>query len=164
MRPVVAPMDQRHRPGSPSIARQVAVYVGRRGSAATLLFIQGYFKPYMQLPRLISHAPVWSLRLLATVLAVAGQLGLSGASLTLARDESSAVSHTERSGIDLHRGHNETTCATCAALSFHANVNQVTPPDLSEAVSRVAIVQPSVDCVIGAQASPNSCRAPPRES
>jgi len=65
---------------------------------------------------------MWRLRLFAAVVAIAGQLGLSGASLTLARDESSAVSHTERSGIDLHHGHNEATCAACAALSFHASV------------------------------------------
>jgi hypothetical protein len=145
--------------------RQVfAVNVAREESGATFFFIEGYFKPYMQLFRSISHAPVWRLRLLATVLAVVGQLGISAASLTLARDESSAVSHTERSGIDLHRGHNEATCAACAALSFHANVNNIAPADMSEAISRLVIVQASVECIIGAQSSPNSCRAPPRES
>jgi hypothetical protein len=131
---------------------------------ATFFALTGYLKPPMNLVRSISRGPVWRLRLLATVLAVAGQLGLSGASLTLARDESSSVSHTERSGIDLHRGHNEAACATCAALSVHANVNPVAPPDMSAAISRLIIAQGSVDFVIGAQDSPNSCRAPPRES
>jgi hypothetical protein len=118
----------------------------------------------MNLPRSISCAAVWRLRLLATVLAVAGQLGISGASLTLARDESSVVSHTERSGIDLHRGHNEATCAACAALSFHASVNPVAPPVPSRDISRLVIAQSSVDRIAGAQNHPNSCRAPPRES
>ncbi|HCU12288.1 MAG TPA: hypothetical protein DGB72_09200 [Gemmatimonadetes bacterium] len=118
----------------------------------------------MKLPRPISRASVWRLRLLATVLAVAGQAGISGASLTLARDESSVVSHTERSGIDLHRGHNEATCPACAALSFHANVNHVAPPVACGSISRLVIAQHSVDRVTGAQNHPNSCRAPPRES
>jgi hypothetical protein len=118
----------------------------------------------MNLPRPISRASVWRLRLLATVLAVAGQAGISGASLTLARDESSVVSHTERSGIDLHRGHNEATCPACAALSFHANVNHVAPSVPSGAVSRLVIAQGSADFVSAARNHLNSCRAPPRES
>jgi hypothetical protein len=60
----------------------------------------------MMLAGLISRDPMWRLRLLAAALAVAGQLGISGASLELARNESSAVSHVERNGIDLHCGHN----------------------------------------------------------
>ena len=132
--------------------------------SATFFVPKGYFKPYMKLRRSISGAAVWRLRLLATVLAVAGQLGISGASLTLARDESSVVSHTERSGIDLHRGHNEATCAACAALSFHASVNPVAPPVPSRDISRLVIAQSSVDRIAGAQNHPNSCRAPPRES
>jgi len=118
----------------------------------------------MKLPRPISRASVWRLRLLATVLAVAGQAGISGASLTLARDESSVVSHTERSGIDLHRGHNEATCPACAALSFHANVNHVAPPVPNGAMSSLVIAQRSVERVTGGQNHLNSCRAPPRES
>ncbi len=131
---------------------------------ATFLVLTGYLKPQMNLVRSICRGPVWRLRLLATVLAVAGQLGLSGASLTLARDESSAVSHTERSGIDLHRGHNEATCATCAALSFHANVSLAAPPLPSASSSHLVISWSSLDRAAGAQNSPNSCRAPPRES
>jgi hypothetical protein len=98
------------------------------------------------------------------LLAVVGQLGISSASLTLARDESSAVSHTERSGIDLHRGHNEATCAACAALSFHTTVNPAAPLVPSEAIARCILARCSVSCVTGAQFLPNSCRAPPRES
>src|SRR5450759_2051219 len=118
----------------------------------------------MQPARSISRGSVWRLRLLATVLAVVGQMGISGASLTLARDESSVVSHTERKGIDLHHGHNEATCAACAALSFHASVNPVAPPVSSRDISRLVIAQRSVDRVSAAQNHPNSCRAPPRES
>jgi hypothetical protein len=102
--------------------------------------------------------------LLAAVLSVVGQLGISSASLTLARDESSTISHTERSGIDLHRGHNEATCATCAVLGFHANVNPVASPISGDAVSLVVAAARSVDFVAGPQLLPNSCRAPPRES
>jgi len=118
----------------------------------------------MKPARSVPCGSVWRLRLLAMVLAVAGQLGLSGASLTLARDESSVVSHTERSGIDLHRGHNEATCPACAALSFHATVNHVALPVPSGAMSCLVIAQSSADFVSAAQNHPNSCRAPPRES
>jgi hypothetical protein len=114
--------------------------------------------------RSISRGPLWGLRLLATVLAVAGQLGISGASLTLARAESSAISHTERSGIDLHRGHNEATCATCAALSFHASVVGAAPPAATGAFSGLIAIPRAVDFVTGPQLLHNSCRAPPRES
>src|SRR5471030_1482686 len=114
----------------------------------------------MNLPRSISCAAVWRLRLLATVLAVAGQLGISGASLTLARDESSAVSHTERSGIDLHHGHNEATCAACTALSFHASVTAIAPPASDDAASRLVLARGSVYYVRGPQLLPNPCRAP----
>jgi hypothetical protein len=118
----------------------------------------------MKLARSISRGPLQGLRLLAAVLAVAGQFGISGASLTLARDESSVISHTERSGIDLHRGHNEATCATCALLSFHANVNPAASPITGDAVSLLVAARRSVDFVAGPQLLPNSCRAPPRES
>jgi hypothetical protein len=118
----------------------------------------------MQLPRSISHAPVWRLRLLATVLAVAGQLGISGASLTLARDESSSISHTERSGIDLHHGHNEATCAACTTLSFQATVNPIEPPVSGHATSLSAFAPRALYYIAGPQFLPNSCRAPPREA
>jgi hypothetical protein len=118
----------------------------------------------MKLARLISRDPMWRLRLLAAVLAVAGQLGFSGVSLTLARDETSAISHTERSGIDLHHGHNEATCAACTALSFQATVNPIAPPVWSEAASGLALVPRALFYVAGPQLLPNSCRAPPREA
>jgi len=90
---------------------------------ATFFVAQCYLNYQMKRALSVSRCPVWRLRLLATVLAVVGQMGISGASLTLARDESSVVSHTERNGVDLHHGHNEATCAACTALSFHATVN-----------------------------------------
>jgi hypothetical protein len=113
---------------------------------------------------LISRDPMWRLRLLAAVLAVAGQLGLSGASLALARDESSAVSHVERNGIDLHRGHNEATCASCTALSFHAGIEAVSPPLSSGQISRAVLARRAVYYRTGSYLLSNSCRAPPREA
>jgi hypothetical protein len=59
-----------------------------------------------------------SLRLAAVVLAFGGQAALTTAELTLAKDETSAISHVERNGIDLHHGHNEATCIACTALSL----------------------------------------------
>ena len=117
----------------------------------------------MMLAGLISRDPMWRLRLLAAVLAIAGQLGLSGASLALARDESSVASHAERSGIDLHRGHNEATCASCTALSFHTSVEAVSPPISSGEISCAVLAQRPVQFVPGPQLLPNSCRAPPRK-
>jgi hypothetical protein len=70
----------------------------------------------------MSRSPRFSrfrwLRVSAVALALLGQSGMVGASLNLAKDESSAISHTERSGIDLHHSHNEATCAACIALSL----------------------------------------------
>lgn len=60
------------------------------------------------------------LRLASVALGIIGQAALLSTSVTLAKDESSAVSHTERSGIDLHYSHNEATCVACAALSLLA--------------------------------------------
>ena len=118
----------------------------------------------MKPARSITRGSMWGLRLLAIVLAVAGQVGISGASLTLARDESSSISHTERSGIDLHHGHNEATCAACTTLSFQATVNPIAPPLSSEATSRLAIAAGALYYITGPQFLPNSCRAPPREA
>jgi len=112
----------------------------------------------------ISRGLAWRLRLLAAVLAVGGQMGLSGTSLTLARDESSAVSHTERSGIDLHHGHNEATCAACSALSFHTTVTAIAPAPSARAVSRLVRARRSASYISGPQLLSNSCRAPPIEA
>jgi hypothetical protein len=112
----------------------------------------------------VTRGSVWGLRLLAMILAVAGQVGISGASLTLARDESSTISHTERTGIDLHNGHNEATCAACTALSFHATVNPIATPVSSEASSRLAFAPRALYYIAGPQFLPKSCRAPPREA
>jgi hypothetical protein len=131
--------------------------------SATLFVAESYLKDQMKSVRSMFRGSVWSLRMLATVLAVAGQLGISGASLTLARDESSAISHTERSGVDLHHGHNEATCAACTALSFQAFVNPVAPPISSGELSLSILARRSAYRVTGVQLLPNSCRAPPRE-
>ena len=117
----------------------------------------------MKLAGLISRDPMWRLRLLAAVLAVGGQLGLSVASLALARDESSAVAHVERNGIDLHRGHNEATCASCTVLSFHASAEAVSPPVCGEGISLAVLARCPVDYATGSQLLSRSCRAPPRE-
>jgi hypothetical protein len=118
----------------------------------------------MKPARSVARGSVWGLRLLAMILAVAGQIGISGVSLTLARDESSAISHTERSGIDLHHGHNEATCAACATLSFYATVNPIAPTVSCDATSRLAFAPRALYYIAGAQLLPNSCRAPPREA
>lgn len=107
---------------------------------------------------------MWRARLLAAVLAVIGLLGISGASLTLARDESSVASHTERSGIDLHHGHNEATCAACATLAFQATVTAVAPPVSGAPIAHLVLARSSVSIVAGPHLLSNFCRAPPRES
>lgn len=116
----------------------------------------------MMIAALMSRDPMWRLRLLAAVLAVAGQLGISGASLALVCDESSAVAHVERNGIDLHRGHNEATCASCTSLSFHASVEAACPPISTVEISRAVLAGPTVH---NSTTPPllSSCRAPPRE-
>ena len=96
------------------------------------------------------------LRLAAVVLAVVGQAGLLAASLTLAKDESSAISHTEQSGIDLHHGHNEATCVACIALSLQgtpaivaelpvstAGTAQITTIGAEDVGARVVFLNPS---------------------
>jgi hypothetical protein len=133
--------------------RQVLPFLSRNGT----------LQMQMNSTRFSTRRSVWRLRGLATVLALLGQLGISGASLALARDESSAVSHTERSGIDLHHGHNEATCVACASLSFHANVSAVAPPVSIAAIFRLGLASRASYCVTGAPLLPNSCRAPPRE-
>jgi hypothetical protein len=67
--------------------------------------------------RLSSSVRRW-LGLAAVGLGILGQAAVLSSSVTLAKDESSAVSHTERSGIDLHHSHNEATCISCLALSL----------------------------------------------
>ena len=101
--------------------------------------------------------------MLAVILGVAGQLAISGASLALARDESSAASHAERGGVDLHHGHNDATCAACTALSFHATVSEFAAPVSRDEISRLVLAPRSAYCVTGAHFLPNACRAPPRE-
>ena len=103
------------------------------------------------------------LRLLATVLATVGQMGILGASLTLASDERSAAAHAEPLGIDLHHGHNEATCAACTALSFHSAPQSNSAPALVEIVSRSVAAKGASCPAAGAHLLPNSCRAPPRE-
>ena len=102
-------------------------------------------------------------RLFSLILAIVGQLGIFGASLTLAREETSAVSHTEQSGINLHHGHNEATCVACTALSFHATLAAATPDAIGHPASFVN-ARRLVCLPAELQLLPNSCRAPPREA
>ena len=106
----------------------------------------------------------WRLRLFAAAFAVVGQLGIFGAYLTLARDESSVVSHTEPSGVDLHRGHNDATCAVCTALSFQAAPSQISVPSASADQSHEIGALRAVLRLAAPNLLPNSCRAPPREA
>lgn len=103
----------------------------------------------------------WRWRLLAVLLVATGQLGLLGATLTLARDESSAISHTEESGTNLHHGHNEATCIACTALSLQGTPRGFVAHDiprrkLSQVAARVT-ADPGVQFLFS---SPS--RAPPR--
>ena len=107
---------------------------------------------------------VWRLRLFAAAFAVFGQLGIFGAYLTLARDESSAVSHTEPTGVDLHRGHNDATCAACTALSFQAAPGQIAAPSGSGEISHDVVALPAVLRLAAPNPLANPCRAPPREA
>jgi hypothetical protein len=111
----------------------------------------------------VPRRPAWKLRAFASILAVIGQVGIFGAYLSLARDESSAASHAEQSGIDLHHGHNDATCAACTALSFQATVDAAVPPLVSGTISSVALAASAEDRPTAPQLLANSCRAPPRE-
>jgi len=113
-------------------------------------------------PTLNSTTVSWW-RLFSVMLAIVGQLGIFGVSLNLAREETSAVSHTEQSGINLHHGHNEATCVACTALSFHATLTAAAPAAIGHAALFVAARR--LDSLPAAlQLLPNSCRAPPREA
>jgi hypothetical protein len=104
------------------------------------------------------------LQVVAAILAVIGQLGISGVSLTLAREETSAIAHTEQSGTNLHHGHNEASCAVCAALSFNTTVTPATQPIPSAELVATALERATASVPAGPQLLPNSCRAPPREA
>ena len=110
---------------------------------------------------LLSRRSEWRWRLLAVLLVLIGQLGIVSASLTLARDESSAISHTEESGINLHHGHNEATCPSCALLSLQSALNHPSAPLDLLAVQHVVFARLAVERFSQPQLLPNSCRAPP---
>jgi hypothetical protein len=101
------------------------------------------------------------LRLGAVVLALLGQAGLVSASLTLARDETSAISHTERSGIDLHHAHNEATCAACQALSIQGPpavlIERRVARETKQSIGTRVASEPGVQRLF-----PKHSRAPPR--
>jgi hypothetical protein len=102
-----------------------------------------------------------SLRLAAIALALLGQAALTSAALTLAKDETSAISHTEGSGIDLHHGHNEATCIACTALSLQGTprvvVERAIPRRAAEQVGTRLTADPGVQFLFS---SPS--RAPPK--
>jgi hypothetical protein len=114
----------------------------------------------MQISRAHRTSKLRYLRLIAVMLAFVGQAGLTSAALTLAKDESSTISHTERSGIDLHHGHNEATCAACAALSLQgtprAALEHPLPGTASEQVAAHIVADAGVHFLFS---SPS--RAPP---
>jgi hypothetical protein len=102
-----------------------------------------------------------SLRFAAIVLALFGQAAVTSAALALAKDEMSAISHTERSGIDLHHGHNEATCTACTALSLQGTprviVERAIPRQAPEQLGTRLTADPGVQFLYS---SPS--RAPPR--
>jgi hypothetical protein len=97
----------------------------------------------------------------AVALALLGQAAVTSAALTLVKDETSAMSHAERSGIDLHHGHNEATCIACTALSLQATprvaVEHVIPRRALEQLGTRLTADPGVQFLFS---SPS--RAPPR--
>ena len=112
----------------------------------------------------VDRRSIWRLRLFAAAFAVVGQVGIFGAYLTVASDESSAVSHTEPNGVELHRGHNDASCAACTALSFQATPGQAEPPLPSAEISNEIVGPRAVTRVAAPNLLANSCRAPPREA
>ena len=117
----------------------------------------------MQGPCFATRRSLRQLQVFAAILAVIGQLGISGASLTLAREETSTISHTEQSGTNLHHGHNEATCPSCALLSMQTTVNHAPPPLDILAVQHVVFARLALQRLAAPQLLPNSCRPPPSE-
>jgi hypothetical protein len=110
---------------------------------------------------LLNRRSEWRWRLLAVLVVAIGQLGIVSASLTLARDESSATSHTEENGINLHHGHNEASCPSCAMLSLQTALDHAPPPLDILAIEHVVFARLAVERFSQAQVLHNSCRAPP---
>ncbi|HEY3114153.1 MAG TPA: hypothetical protein VGJ62_10750 [Gemmatimonadaceae bacterium] len=108
---------------------------------------------------LLNSRSEWRWRLVAVLLLIIGQLGIVSAALTLARDESSAIPHTEQSGTNLHHGHNEATCPSCALLSLQSALNHSPPPLAILAAQHVLFARLAVERL--SEPQPNSCRAPP---
>jgi hypothetical protein len=102
-------------------------------------------------------------RLLAVLLVVIGQLGIVSAALTLARDETSAVSHAEAGGTNLHHGHDDATCASCALLSMQNGFSHAPSPLAILAIRHVALARLALERLSAPQLLPNSCRAPPSQ-
>src|SRR5947199_10799695 len=98
----------------------------------------------------------WRWRLLAVLLVLIGQLGIVASALTLARDESSAISHTEQSGTNLHHGHDDATCASCAFLSLQSAPNHTPPPLHILAIRQVAFARLALKRFSAPQLLPNS--------
>src|SRR5438270_1360357 len=105
--------------------------------------------------------PAWRV-VFAAMLALVGQLGIFCASLTLAREESSAIAHTEQSGTALHHGHNEATCVACLTLSLQPIANSAAPTS-SNIISISVVSTLEAQLLTDPQLLANSCRAPPRE-
>jgi hypothetical protein len=110
---------------------------------------------------LLKRRSEWYWCLLAVLLVVIGQLRIVSAALTLARDESSAISHAEQSGTNLHHGHNEATCLSCALLSIQSAFNHAAPPLDLLAIAHVGFARLPLERLSESQLLPNSSRAPP---
>ncbi len=102
-------------------------------------------------------------RLLAVLLVIIGHLGIVSAALTLARDESSVISHTERSGTNLHHGHSDVTCTSCVLLSMQLAVADSPPLLEILAASHLSSARLAIGRLIAPVILPNSCRAPPSQ-
>ena len=145
--------DVADRERGPDVKRWVVI--------ATFFRRYGYFSIEMKRGYLLNSRSERRRRLLAILLVVIGQFGIVGAALTLARDESSAISHTEESGTNLHHGHNEATCVSCALLSLQSALKHAPPTIDILAARHVVVARLAVDRFSEPQLLPNSCRAPP---
>ncbi len=100
-------------------------------------------------------------RLTAALIAVVGQSAVVSATLSLSRDEASAVAHVESNGVSLHHGHDEATCVACRVLSFHGKVLATAHPPAIFFASAVGTARNDAGRVEPPTLLTNLSRAPP---
>ena len=116
----------------------------------------------MKLPRSTAIPIVSTLRALIAMVVLVAQVGVAGAGVLDAREGSSAASHLENSGTNLHFAHNEADCFMCRAQ----HLGDSAPLDIGAEQILPANAQASVAerarAAVSAQTFPQQSRAPPR--